>query len=249
MLPTGVSTFIKVKDTSGFKSNDFISVDGETLLITGVSSQRSGFYVNRVNNTGIHTIGDGLVALLPNRFSFNIVGEIDDYTFENTTTFFDPKETVGTGVAGTTRTVVGFGTTSFENRFIPTRSIYIPNHNFFTGEKVIYNVGTNGAPLYVNNVGVAQSFGLTDGQELYTANLGLNYIGLSTAGFTTNSSDGIGTTKNSLEFWLLMTSLVLLVLHTLLLRLIQKLLVMSSEILALLQLKHHTDFRLVMTSD
>ena len=61
MLPTGVSTFIKVKDTSGFKSNDFISVDGETLLITGVSSQRSGFYVNRVNNTGIHTIGDGLV--------------------------------------------------------------------------------------------------------------------------------------------------------------------------------------------
>ena len=63
MLTTGVSTFIKVKDTSGFKSNDFISVDGETLLITGVSSQRSGFYVNRVNNTGIHTIGDGLVAL------------------------------------------------------------------------------------------------------------------------------------------------------------------------------------------
>ena len=105
--------------------------------------------------------------ILPNRFSFIIVGEIDDYTFENTTTFFDPKETVGTGVAGTTRTVVGFGTTSFENRFIPTRSIYIPNHNFFTGEKVIYNVGTNGAPLYVN-VGVAQSFGLTDGQELYT---------------------------------------------------------------------------------
>ena len=198
---TGVSTFIKVKDTSGFKSNDFISVDGETLLITGVSSQRSGFYVNRVNNTGIHTIGDGLVALLPNRFSFKIVGEIDDYTFENTTTFFDPKETVGTGVAGTTRTVVGFGTTSFENRFIPTRSIYIPNHNFFTGEKVIYNVGASGAPLYVNNVGVAQSFGLTNGQELYTVNLGLNYIGLSTVGFTTNSSDGIGTTKNSLEFW------------------------------------------------
>ena len=198
---TGVSTFIKVKDTSGFKSNDFISVDGETLLITGVSSQRSGFYVNRVTNTGIHTIGSGLVALLPNRFSFKIVGEIDDYTFENTTTFFNPKETVGTGVAGTTRTVVGFGTTSFENRFIPTRSIYVPSHKFFTGEKVIYNVGASGNPLYVNNVGVAQSFGLTDGQEVYTVNLGFNYIGLSTVGFTTNSSDGIGTTKNSLEFW------------------------------------------------
>lgn len=196
---TGVSTFITVKDVSGFKDNDFIGIGTEKLLITKVSSQQSGFYVNRIENTGFHTVGIDNVRLLPKRFEFKIDNLSNDFTLENTVTFFDPKETVGTGTAGVIRTIVGLGTSSTESRFIQERRIYLPGHKFFTGQELIYNPGVAGTSLYVNNVGSGVSFKLEKDQKVYAVNLGKNYIGLSTLGFTTSS--GIGTNLNSLEFW------------------------------------------------
>jgi hypothetical protein len=196
---TGVSTFISVKDVSGFRDNDFIGIGTEKLLITKVSPERSGFYVNRIENTGIHTVGIDSVKLLPKIFEFKVDKPLDEYTLENTVTFFDPKETVGTGTAGVIRNIVGVGTSSIESRFIPARSIYLPGHKFFTGQELIYHPGVAATSIYVNNVGSGVSFKLEQNQKVYAVNLGKNYIGLSTLGFTTSS--GIGTNLNSLEFW------------------------------------------------
>lgn len=199
-VSTGISTFIKLKDINGFKVNDFIGIGTEILLITDVDFKRSGFYVNRLQNTGIHTVGIDNVVLLPREFKIP-TGDVGDLTFQNYTTFFDPKFSIGIGTSGSTRTVVGFGTSSFETRFIPPRSIYLPGHKFYTGQPLIYNSGSGfaGTSLYVNNVGSAVSFKLEDNQLVYAVNLGGDYIGLSTIGFT--SSIGIGTNNNSLEFW------------------------------------------------
>ena len=196
---TGISTYITVKDVSGFEINDFIGISTEILLITGISEENSRFYVNRVSNSSSHTRSAENVVLLPTKFEFKINQQIKDVTFENTVTFFDPKSTVGTGTAGVTRSITGIGTSSTEVRFIPTRSIYLPNHKFFTGQQLIYDCGIGGTSLVVNNVGSGVSFKLQKGQTVYAVNLGLNYIGLSTLGFTTSS--GIGTQLNSLEFW------------------------------------------------
>ena len=196
---TGVSTFISVKDVSGFNDNDFIGIGTEKLLITKVSSQKSGFYVNRLENTGVHTVGIDSVRLLPKIFEFKIDKLSNDLTLENKVIFFDPKETVGTGTAGVTRSIVGLGTSSIESRFIPTKSIYLPGHKFFTGQELIYHPGIAATSLYVNNVGSGLSFKLEQNQKVYAVNLGKNYVGLSTLGFTTSS--GIGTNLNSLEFW------------------------------------------------
>jgi len=197
---TGVSTFIKLKDINGFKVNDFIGIGTEVLLITDIDSKRSGFYVNRIQNTGIHTAGIDNVVLLPRQFKIS-TGDVIDYTFENYTTFFDPKISIGVGSTGSFRTVVGLGTSTSEIRFIPSRSIYLPSHKFYTGQPLIYNSGSGfaGTSLYVNNVGSAASIKLNDNQVVYAVNLGKDYIGLSTIGFT--SSIGIGTNNNSLEFW------------------------------------------------
>jgi hypothetical protein len=197
---TGISTFIKLKDINGFKVNDFIGIGTEILLITEVDFKRSGFYVNRLQNTGIHTAGEDNVVLLPREFKIP-TGEVKDLTLQNYTTFFDPRFSVGIGTSGSTRTVVGLGTSSFETRFIPSRSIYLPGHKFYTGQPLIYNSGSGfaGTSLYVNNVGSAVSFKLEDNQLVYAVNLARDYIGLSTIGFT--SSIGIGTNNNSLEFW------------------------------------------------
>ena len=198
---TGISTIIFVKDVSGFNTNDFIGIGTEKLLITRVSPERSAFYVNRITNTGIHTAGIDEVDLLPKKFEFNLIEPLIDFTFENNIIFFDPKESVGTGTAGVTRTVVGLGTSSFVSKFLPSRNIYIPGHKFTTGQELIYNCGSGGTSLYVNNVGSGQSFILQQNQTVYAVNLGTNYVGLSTLGFTT--STGIGTNLNSLEFWTL----------------------------------------------
>jgi hypothetical protein len=196
---TGVSTFIKVKDISGFSVNDFIGIGTEKLLITGISPKRSGFYVNRIENTGVHTSGIDNVTLLPKKFTFITKTPIQGVFISNTTVFFDPKESVGTGSSGVTRTVVGLGTTSFESRFIPPKSIYLPDHKFYTGQPLTYNAGLGGTSLYINNVGSAVSFTIVNNQTVYAVNLGKDYVGLSTVGYTTSS--GIGTDLSCVEFW------------------------------------------------
>jgi hypothetical protein len=197
---TGISTFIKLKDISGFKVNDFIGIGTEILLITNIDSKRSGFYVNRLQNTGIHTAGIDNVVLLPREFKIP-TGTVKDLTLQNYTTFFDPRFSIGIGSTGSFRTVVGFGTTSFTTRFIPAKSIYLPGHKFYTGQPLIYNSGSGfaGTSLYVNNVGSGLSIKLEDNQIVWAVNLGKDYVGLSTIGFT--SSIGIGTNNNCLEFW------------------------------------------------
>lgn len=196
---TGISTFIKVKDISGFSVNDFIGIGSERLLITRISAERSGFYVNRISNTGVHTTGIDDVILLPKKFTFTTKNPIPGVFIPNSIVFFDPKESVGTGSSGVTRTVVGLGTTSFESRFIPAKSIYLPNHKFYTGQPLTYNAGFGGTSLYVNRVGLAVSFSIVNNQTVYAVNLGKDYIGISTVGYTTSS--GIGTTLECVEFW------------------------------------------------
>ena len=195
---TGLSTFIKVNDVNGFSVNDFIGIGTEVLLINQIDRVRSGFEVSRLENTGIHTVAGDSVKLLPREFKID-TGSVKDYTFENYTTFFNPRNSVGVGTTGSYFNIVGFGSTTSKVRFVPSRSIYLPGHKYYTGQPLIYSSGFAGTSLYVNNPGIAVSFRLNDQQLVYAVNLGQDYIGLSTLGFT--STTGIGTNNNSLEFW------------------------------------------------
>ena len=194
---TGASTKIVVRDVNGFEPNDFIGIGSEILHITKISKEESSFSVNRILNTGVHTAGIDNVFLLPTKYQFNVDGKLFDYVIGNKTVFFNPKEDVGTGIAGTTRVISGLYT-SF-TRTIPSRSIYFSQgHKFFTGEELIYNCGFGGTSLFVNNIGSGVSFKLENNQKVYAVNFGNNYLGLSTVGFT--STSGIGSQFNSLEF-------------------------------------------------
>jgi hypothetical protein len=197
LITTGFSTYISVTDINGFDVNDFIKIDNEILLITNISLERSRLLVNRIQNTSSHGVGS-TVTLLPKKFEFNINDSIEDITFENKVTFFNPQETVGTGTNGITRYLVGIGTSSIESRFLPTKTIYIPNHKFYTGQSLTYDCGVGGTSLVVRNVGSSYSFRLEKGQTVYAYNVDNNHIGLSDLGFTTTT--GIGTTSNTLEF-------------------------------------------------
>jgi hypothetical protein len=189
---TGPTTIINVSDTSGFEINDFISIGAETLKITNIDTVNSRFTVNRLENTGVHTVGISTVNLLPTKFYFN--EKTNNFIKKNSIRYFNPKTLVGFGSTGTNYNVndVDF--------LVPEKSIYLPNHNFYTGQEVIYNVGLGGTGIIVSEVpNPASSFKLEDNQRIYIINKGKNLIGFSTVGFTTIS--GIGTNYNSLYFY------------------------------------------------
>jgi hypothetical protein len=194
---TGISTHIFVQDTSGFAINDFIGIGTENAIITGIVPEKSQILVNRSPNGGIHTVGIDSVKLLTNKFEFYEPKSIDYPIPENTIIYFDPTNTIGYGQSGSTYSVVGIGTSTINLRFVPGKSIYIPNHKFYTGQPLIYNYSA-GAGISAYSETSSSIIKLSNNQIVYAVNFGNNLLGISTLGFTT--SVGIGTTLNSLVF-------------------------------------------------
>ena len=260
---TGVTTYVKVTDVSGFEVDNFIGIGTEVLKIINISPIESKLYVNRFDNySGIHSVGFATVTLLPNTFTFSSQ-RYEDNIVENKTVYFNPRNTIGIGTTGSiyynlvgfqtaygtltaTLSVVGVNTTLLQigdyvsgtniqnnttitsigigsitispnnnlivgtstnlltfsrqiyDKTVPSRSVYIPNHDFYTGQSITYNVGLNGTGIIVSETGTGTTFRLSNNQTVYAVNLGKDYVGLSTLGFTTTT--GIGTTQNSLYF-------------------------------------------------
>lgn len=190
---TGPTTLIDVSDTSGFEVDDYISIGSEVLKITNVYPETSQFLVNRLENTGIHTVGIDSVSLLPHKFYFSQTN-IKEYNVKNKVVYFNPKTLVGFGTTGSVYTI------NNDLVQIPARAIYIPNHSFYNGQEVTYNVGVGGTGMNVSNTAnPGQAYKLSDGKKLYIVNKGKDLVGLSTLGFTTTS--GIGSNFNSLYFY------------------------------------------------
>jgi hypothetical protein len=191
---TGPTTEIYVSDYSGFEVNDFIGIGSEKLQVVRINQENSQLTVNRLENVGYHTVGIDSVKLLPRKFYFSEVN-LPTYLKENLPVYFDPSILIGFGTQTNNYTLF-----DQSNLKVPERSIYIPNHNFYTGQKVLYNVGFAGSSLYVSNIpDPGASFPLPDNSTLYVINRGKDYIGISTLGFTT--SIGIGTYNNGLYFY------------------------------------------------
>ena len=149
-----------------------------------------------LNATGLSTVGVNTTLL-----------EIGDYVsgsnIQNNTTIasigigsitITPNHTLGGGISTNLLTF----SRQIYDKTIPSRSIYIPSHKFYTGQSITYNVGLVGNGIVVSETGTGTTFRLSNNQTVYTVNLGKDYVGLSTLGFTT--STGIGTTQNSLYF-------------------------------------------------
>jgi hypothetical protein len=188
---TGESTSILVNDVSGFEVDDFVSIGNEILKITNIFPEKSQLNVDRLQNTGVHTVGIDSVKLLPRKFVFS-VPEQKFVVKNNSVTYFNPKTFVGFGSTGTNYTLP-----DQTNLNVPSRSIYIKDHSFHTGQLVKYNVGIAGTGILVSNtITQGDSFRLQDNQNVYIINRGQDYIGISTVGYTTSS--GIGSSLNSL---------------------------------------------------
>ena len=103
-------------------------------------------------------------------------------------------ESAGVGIGSTIRysfKVVGGATTE---RFIPSQNIFLQDHGFQTGEKLLYS-SDDGTTLKVSN-GIGQTFNLTNNSPVFAINLGRDLLGIST------NPLGIGSTGSSDWYWI-----------------------------------------------
>ena len=206
---TGLVTFFGVSGDLSFskiRDNDILMVGEEKVQVLNVDAKSSRIRVLREveGTTGTsHTIGKYIFED-PRKIIIN-AGFKTDYNFRiNKQIYFNP-EVIGLG----TISGVGIGTTiSFSNPgsgitsiFIPTKTIFIENHNLKTGDEVTYSPGTGGSGIIVEdstNVGVGIT--LTDGQKVFVAKIDDNLIGIATVRVglgTTGTFVGIASTHRS----------------------------------------------------
>tara|TARA_B100001093_G_scaffold361775_1_gene346519 strand:+ start:11008 stop:19293 length:8286 start_codon:yes stop_codon:yes gene_type:complete len=180
-----------------FKINDIVQIDSEQLKIYNFDFNNNRVEFLRAQNGTVgaaHTFGTR-VTRIENEFTYNIDNPINLNTPEDVSFYFNAETSVGTGSTfgvgiGTTVTVAGRGgnqTTPFfnnetKNIFIPTRSFYLPNHPFKTGDKVEYNPGAGTSIKYQTDAmkRINVTFASPMPPEVFVQKIDNNLIGIVT---------------------------------------------------------------------
>ena len=123
----------------------------------------------------------------------------------NDVVYFNPTEAVGIGLTdgGAISKVITVGITTSQIS-IPTRTIYVPNHPFKSGQKVTLSKGSGNPSSFtvgMNNENLNTFFlpdPITKETEVYVINKGANYIGIVTEYV---GAVGVGTTSEGLFFY------------------------------------------------
>jgi hypothetical protein len=185
---TGIVTYFSVSGSLTYpyiRENDVFQINSEKVKVLNIDSLNSRIRVLRSysgTSSQSHNVSDVLYED-SRKFTFNS-GIQTSYNFNlNKTLYFEPKESLGLG----TSYGVGIGTTiTFANPgsgivdiFIPTKSIYLPNHQLITGTELVYSAG-NGNSISISTDGLTSSQ-LTEGQKLYVSKISNDLIGLSTS--------------------------------------------------------------------
>ena len=165
-------------------------IDNEIFSVLNIYNNFGVVRVSRNASGGIHTQTTP-VYFFPDSFTVN---KSADY-FEskvNDKVYYNPTKSVGIGTTVGTGINVNYniGITTY-NTFIPTQSIFIPNHPFTTGQQVVFRKPIGGDPISVSNTSTSSSFNILSGnsETLYAINKSKDYIGIVTnVGLTTNTN-------------------------------------------------------------
>lgn len=209
---TGIATYISVSgnlQSSAIRENDFYQIGSEKVKVLSIDSKSSRIRILRnqdgASELSTHSAGIGITEL-PRKISVNFNPKNNYNKSTNRELYFDPSESVGIGTSfgiGITSTLYfsnpGVGNTTLT---IPTKAIYLPNHNLSTGDLLVYN--TNGGNSIEVSKNGADLFSLGDGSQIFAAKLSKDLIGISTFRVGLNSEGnfvGVGTTPANLLYF------------------------------------------------
>ena len=207
---TGLVTYFSVGgnlNSSYIRENDIFSIGTEKVKILNIDTQSSRIRVLRSVNGSIgsaHTTTEVLYEN-PRKLIANS-GFKTSYDYKiNKQIYFNPVESVGLG----TRSGVGIGTTIFFSNpgagitqiFIPTKTIYIPNHQLETGDQLTYSPN-GGNVIGVSTNGISSLVTLSDQSVVYVAKISNDLIGISSVKVglgSTGTFVGIASTTSGLS--------------------------------------------------
>ena len=159
MLAGGLTTSVSVRDiVTKFGVDDVLQIDDEQFVVMNldIPNNKLRLLRNYDGTSGAaHTNGAEIVRL-EKRFDYQLPKVVSLSSPEDRVHYFDAEKSVGVGLTagvgiGTTISYVGAGNT-IKQKFIPTRTIYMPNNPFVHGEEVEYSPGA-GTSLTVSSDG------------------------------------------------------------------------------------------------
>jgi len=203
---TGIVTYFSINGNLSFpniRENDILGIGTEKIKVLSVDKTSSRIRIIRGYDGTVgssHTFSSVIIEN-PRKFNINVGFSTSGAFNVNKQIYFDPSESIGVG----TISGVGIGTTlTFSNPgvgitqiFVPTKSIYLPNHKLNTGDKLIYN-SNGGTRLSISTDGIS-SYQLSENQLLYAAKLSSDLIGIATERVGLGSTGffvGINSTTN-----------------------------------------------------
>ena len=208
---TGVTGIVTSIDIAGdlsarnINSNDVLGISTERMLVLNVDNVNGKVRVQRefdgVLGTA-HSAGN-VVTSLNRAITFNIGINTNIITNVNIPRYFNPVESVslgstaGVGVGNTVVYTYKVSGNGISSTFVPTQQIFLQEHGFKTGEKLLYSNG-DGTSLNVYN-GIS-TFALPNNSPVFAINEGRNFLGISTNPLgigSTGSITGIGSTALS----------------------------------------------------
>jgi hypothetical protein len=185
---TGIVTYFNVAGKLTYptiRENDILQIHSEEVKVLNIDTKSSRIRVLREQNGSVGSSHTASTILYERPRKFYFTSNSNSAVFPsnfNRELYFNPIESIGIGTSygvGIGVTLVfsnpGAGSSSI---FIPTRSIYLPNHNLNTGDQLIYS-SNGGTAVSVSTDGLS-NFQLTNNQIVYTAKIDDNLIGIST---------------------------------------------------------------------
>jgi hypothetical protein len=184
---TGLVTYFSVGgnlNSPYIRENDVFTIGTEKVKILNIDTQSSRIRVLRSTSGSVGSAHTSTEILYENpRKLIANSGFKTSFDYKiNKQIYFNPAESVGLG----TRSGVGIGTTIFFSNpgagitqiFIPTRTIYIPNHQLETGDQLTYS--TNGGnSLIVSFTGIGTTT-ISNNSSVYVAKISNDLIGIAT---------------------------------------------------------------------
>ena len=164
-----------------------IQIENEIFSVLNVYSNFGIVRVNR-SSAGVSHTQTTPVYFLPDSFTITKNTEYFD-SQNNSKIYFNPVESVGVGTTpGSGKSVTyNIGITTYTT-FIPTQSIFLPNHEFKTNQQVIIKKPLGSSAISVSNTPEAIPFNILNGdsENVYVINKSKDYIGITTnVGLTT----------------------------------------------------------------
>jgi hypothetical protein len=184
---TGIVTYFSVAGNLNYpniRENDILRIGSERVKVLNIDAKSSRIRVLReISGTvgSAHSSTDILYEI--SRKLIINSGIKTQYNFKNNQElYFNPADSIGLG----TSSGVGIGTTIvFSNPgvgitqiFIPTQTIYIPNHKLQTGDELTYS-NNGGNSIGISTDGLTTSI-LSDQSRIYVAKITEDLVGIST---------------------------------------------------------------------